>query len=210
VESVNCEAYQMWLPTPPLLETVITIERLLSANETNIKSCVDCGCGAGRDSVFLALRKCWKVYALDNMPKALKRVEHLRDRCEVRSDLVQPLLLDVKKDPNGMRKLMGDLCASGGVDLVVVSRFFHRPLLEMNVIKDIITPGGIIFFHHFLDGVQDHPLGHPSSPHDYLLKGELRQSFSGWHVVLEDETTTLADGRPMVTFIAQKPSMISN
>ena len=41
---------------------------------------MDLGCGAGRDSCFLALRG-WRVVAVDNMKKALERVRLLESRC---------------------------------------------------------------------------------------------------------------------------------
>lgn len=228
--------YHMWQPTPALFDNIHNIENLISRNDSDIslstkcRVCVDVGCGAGRDAVFLGLRDRWQVFAVDNMPKALKRVEHLRDRCEVSSDSVQAVLLDVKKDPYSLlkrftfsdnrdnrdsdrdsdRDSVRDNSVSSGsagrrVDLVLVGRFFSRPLLELGILKDMISPGGFIFFHHFLDGVQHHSIGHPSSPNDYALKGELFKSFAGWEVVMNDEESTLSDGRPMVTFIAQKP-----
>lgn len=216
--SVISKPYHMWQPTPSLLENIQNIENKLNdlSSSSSIRTCIDCGCGAGRDAVFLALRKCWQVFAVDNMPKALKRVEHLRDRCEVTTKMVEPVLLDVKKNPQSLIQFIHDhhikksLCQQDngqeeGVDMVLVARFFHRPLLTLNILKDIIKPGGFIFFHHFLDGVQNHKIGHPSSPSDYAEKGELLSSFEGWHVMMNDEITTLSDGRPMVNFIAQRP-----
>ena len=69
----------------------------------------------------------------------------------------------------------------------------------------LIAPGGAVFYHHFLDGVQHHPtIKHPSSPDDILRRGELgREVFPGWPVIVDDEATPLPDGRPMATFIAQ-------
>ena len=123
----------------------------------------------------------------------------------------------------------------GGVDLLVISRFFMRVLLQRPppgdaepplfasssslssspppppsrcagwAAAELVAPGGVVFWHHFRDGVQHHPLGHPSSPDDIVRPGELRQAFAGWRVLLDDEEGTLPDGRPMVTFIAQRP-----
>ena len=45
---------------------------------------MDLGCGAGRDSCFLALRG-WDVLAVDNMPKALDRARLLADKCDLPS-----------------------------------------------------------------------------------------------------------------------------
>ena len=85
------------------------------------------------------------------------------------------------------------------------------------MLRCLVAPGGVVFCHHFRDGVQDHPtIRHPSSPDDILGRGELRGLFCGgvgeerggvadWHVLLDDEESTLPDGRPMVSFAAQRP-----
>ena len=65
-----------------------------------------------------------------------------------------------------------------------------------------------MLYSHFLDGVQHHPIGHPSSPNDYLQRGELRSVFcSGdaeFEVLVDDEESTLPDGRPMANFLARR------
>jgi SAM-dependent methyltransferase len=155
-----------------------------------------------------------------------------------------------------------------GVDLLVVSRFFYRPLLDSPPLKmttaaaaeevatpaeraattaaaekggeekeeeesvattgavagsktapqapaaprallltarELVAPGGLVFWHHFRDGCQRHPLGHPSNDADIVRPGELLAAFQGWRVLLNDEAAFLPDGRPMVTFVAQRP-----
>ena len=114
-----------------------------------------------------------------------------------------------------------------GVDLLVIGRFFYRPLLEalsedsangsslvsssvaskemLLTARELVAPGGLVFWHHFRDGCQHHPLGHPSSDADIVRPGELMEAFAGWEVLLNDEEAFLPDGRPMVTFIAQRP-----
>ena len=69
----------------------------------------------------------------------------------------------------------------------------------------LVAPGGVVVYHHFLHGVQEHPIGHPSSPADILQKGELGAVFDGWMQLLNDEETPLPDGRPMTSFVAQRP-----
>lgn len=63
-----------------------------------------------------------------------------------------------------------------------------------------------MLYSHFLEGVQNHPIGHPSHPNDYMERGELRALFTGWEILLEDEEACLPDGRPMVHFLARKPA----
>ena len=246
------------------------------------KICLDLGCGAGRDSVFLALRG-WDVLAVDNMPKALARVRRLAARCganastelhcgndgsfvfrdtcgEDTSDRgfepeskpstravgrVVTAMVDVRKNPEALMQCVSTFCGSSplyksdGVDLLVVARFLHRPLFEhmnpcassskVEVAMDtraeklprcdsydsksdatgtssgLVAPGGVVVYHHFLHGVQEHPIGHPSSPADILQKGELGAVFDGWMQLLNDEETPLPDGRPMTSFVAQRP-----
>lgn len=276
---------------------------------------MDLGCGAGRDSGFLALRG-WRVLAVDNMPKALARARTLAARCGVGrgngSDKlrgsVATAVADVRKDPGSLARALhamtqaleggssGAVCHldvppaaaaatnaiagphgnpacdngsgsasakrlrlaasacggggasalgsfGGGVDLLVVGRFFYRPLLDpplpqtptgataaeergaeeddavgasapnapsaprvlWRAARELVAPGGVVFWHHFRDGCQRHPLGHPSNDADIVRPGELLEAFEGWAVLLNDEAAFLPDGRPMVTFIAQRP-----
>jgi SAM-dependent methyltransferase len=254
--------YQMWQPNPPLRMTIDKIEEMVRtrgrgsspcssasllggvSSEARLGSCLDLGCGAGRDSVFLALRG-WDVMAVDNMKKALDRTSLLAAKCE---RTVRTLCVDAKKHPGSLvaalaccdvvdgsssSSSMAGVAASAeqggaasetaregqqerevsplgtfgsGCDLVVVSRYFDRSLLASGLLRDtLVAPGGVIFFHHFLDGVQHHSIGHPSALKDYLLHDELFESFPGWEVLINDEATPLPDGRPMATFVAQRP-----
>jgi len=226
------DSYHLWQPSPPLRETINRIEQKRRHNEgsNSLGSCLDLGCGAGRDSAFLALRG-WTVLAVDNMPRALERTKLLATKC---GRTVHTACVDLKRCPDSLvvaligcdtsaadgcdneaAHLAADLNSKktailpsfgSGCDLVVISRYFDRHLLESGLLqKTLVAPGGIIFFRHFLDGVQHHPIGHPSNQKDYLLRGELRSAFSGWEVILDDEATPLPDGRPMATFIAQRP-----
>lgn len=190
----------LWSPTPVLAGHIATIESRLSAGSAEAFCCVDLGCGAGRDSAFLGLRG-WRVVAVDNMAKALQRAESLAARLGV-SDKLTSSLVDVKKDPDALVNLVRDRTA-GGCDLLLVARFFVRPLLP--TLRDIVRPGGCVLFTHFRDGVQSHEIGHPTSPDDIVQRGELPRAFDGWEVLSHDEETCLPDGRPMVTFLAQKP-----
>ena len=339
----SANVHHLWSPTPELLAAVGIIEEAIAkkgrkpSNDTASAtsdtkalssvpaaptstcrgSCLDLGCGAGRDSSFLALRG-WCVLATDNMPKALARARKLAMRCGVgesscpgnHDDLrsssstspprytgsLATAVVDVRKAPGSVARALHAMNGSGarinspvyhlelrasvapcsddasvesssgtyhdakdrmsdelhcgtkrhrsqeladsgslgsfdhGVDLLLVGRFFYRPLLDKGLsdnsangfslaptsapaaskealltAREMVAPGGLVFWHHFRDGCQHHPLGHPSSDADIVRPGELLDAFAGWEVLLNDEEALLPDGRPMVTFIAQRP-----
>ena len=293
VEGAPKNAHHLWRPTPELLCWCDRIEDAVGtagrgkarcpgadgadgADGVPLGSCLDLGCGAGRDAAFLALRG-WAVLAVDNMPKALARARLLAARCRVgggatggctggeggdrrqngeeargggRGGRLQTAVVDVRRNPADLLRaltscdaaarggaighlelagaevpgssIVGSASSSeargdslgtfaGGVDLVVVSRFFYRPLLRVEpepnpwAVQSLVAPGGVVFWHHFRAGVESHPLGHPSNPEDIVSQGELQAAFEGWEILLNDETNHLPDGRPMVTFIAQRP-----
>ena len=117
---------------------------------------------------------------------------------------VRTALVDVKKTPDSLR----DVVPPGGVDMLLVVRFIQRATLlgDSSILRDLVRPGGVVLYSHFSAGVENHPIGHPSHPDDYLQRGELRAVFRGWEILLEDEKAALPDGRPMVNFLARKPA----
>lgn len=86
--------------------------------------------------------------------------------------------------------------------LVHVARFLHRPLLGISGdIDTLLAPGGFVVFHTFMAGCTK-----PSKPKHLLRPGELRDSFSSWHVV-DFAETRLDDGRPVQFLCARKPPL---
>lgn len=208
-------AHRLWQPAPLLERTITTIERAIGGAGVAF----DCGCGGGRDAAFLAARG-WAVIAADHRLKLLGDAAALARRY-ARSDA-------------GMGSDSVDAAtaaASGGVDCVVATfdtvlnvrprsvdlvlavRFLHRPLLP--ALADAVRPGGVVLYHHFVDGVQHSAVGRPKNPAHILRRGELRTVFpappagtggadADGFDVLVDEETTIADGRPVVNFVARR------
>lgn len=150
---------------------------------------IDIGCGAGRDSVYLATQG-WQVNAVDYLPDALEKVKQLALNNRVS---VNCSLLDLEKDLDCF------IQQSDKYQLVLVSRYLHRPLLP--VLRDKITSGGYIVYQTFMQGCER--FGSPKNPRFLLRKGELAEIFNDFNVLL-DQTEFLFDGRPTNVFIAQK------
>lgn len=183
----------LWKPTQVLEDLIDRIE-----SGTDSRFAMDLGCGSGRDVCFLALRG-WDVCAVDNMPKALDRVKRMSKKFGT-SGQIRTECLDVKRQISRLPELLG----TNGVDLLLVVRFFHRAMLPE--LAALVKPGGFVLFSHFRDGVQYHPIGHPSSADDFLEIGELRGVFGQWEIYLDDEETCLPDGRPMSSMLARRPT----
>ena len=86
-----------------------------------------------------------------------------------------------------------DVCVrppeANGFDVIVVSRFLHRPLLP--AIAQALRPKGLLFYQTFT-GEKTAAVG-PTNP-DYLLRAnELLQSFSDLHILYYLETGQVGD-----------------
>ena len=156
---------------------------------------IDLGCGAGRDSVYLAMHG-WQVTAVDYLPGALAKARQLAmtqavkiktvaDDIESRDGLVQSL-----KQNEWLEQF----------DLLLVARFLHRPLFP--AIKKLLKPGGFVIYQTFMRGCEQ--FGSPKNPNFLLEHGELSGIFD-LYKILHDRVEHLADGRPVSYFVAQKP-----
>eukprot|EP00927_Polykrikos_kofoidii_P076486 TRINITY_DN73572_c0_g1_i1.p1 TRINITY_DN73572_c0_g1~~TRINITY_DN73572_c0_g1_i1.p1 ORF type:complete len:459 (+),score=56.93 TRINITY_DN73572_c0_g1_i1:180-1379(+) len=183
----------LWRPGPLIQAWLPTILRSVVG-----RTALDVGCGSGRDTIFLGMHG-WRTIGTDNMEGALARVAEFAVNMGV-EDRVHTRLVDLK-DAVASTAMLADLAP---LSLVLVTRFLHKPLLP--VLADAIGPCGFIVYEHFDEGALRHPMGRPSKPQDVLMPGELRAVFGGigWEVLLEDNTPTLADGRPMVHFVARR------
>lgn len=85
---------------------------------------------------------------------------------------------------------------------MVVVRFLRRGVLEL--LHEGVAEGGVVLYEHFLRGCES--FGGPKKESQMLEMGELGRVFSEERgfVVLSDEEERLADGRPVVRFIAQR------
>ena len=185
----------LWEPCPLLKRELPGITARLEAAFPGAAggglTALDVGCGAGRDSVYLAAQG-YRVTAIDKLAKHLRRVEKFAARNAVEVETVE---LDVKQA--GAAEAFG----VRSPHLVVVVRFLHRPLL--GVLARALRPGGCLVYEHFKVGAE--AFGSPSKPEDLLRPGELRDALPGWDLAVCDEEGALEDGRPMVRVVAFKP-----
>jgi SAM-dependent methyltransferase len=154
---------------------------------------VDLACGAGRDTVYLALHG-WQMTGVDYLPGAIQRTQQLAQQQQVQ---VNTLLLDLESvaDPFAASAL-----AKQSFNLVVVARYLHRPLLAL--LPNLLAPGGILLYQTFMQGSEQ--FGSPRNPNYLLRPQELAQTFANLAILL-DEIDYLEDGRPVSAFIARRP-----
>lgn len=198
----------LWSPCPLLAEHLPDIERrvpLLQAGGTQPSSstpppplrCLDVGCGAGRDTVYLASRG-HLVRSLDVRSAQLERLAGFAERSGYAGNISCE-----KVNLRDSAAAAAALRPGAGCDLAVVVRFLHRPLLAQ--LAQHIRPGGCLVYEHFLAGSEG--MGGPSRPEDRLDPGELQKFFGGlgWDLAVADDSGTLPDGRPVARLVAFKP-----
>jgi len=182
----GCQSVQLWQANPLLVEAIETIEKHVTG-----RNVIDLACGAGRDSVYMAMRG-WTVNSVDYKQDALDRAINL---AAINSVELSPIQIDLedKSDPFDAES----------ADLIMVMRYLHRPLFS--VIDGLIKPGGAIFYSTFMIGCEQ--FGSPKNPNYLLRDGELAEIFSNFesnYEILIDEKRHLADGRPVACFLARK------
>ena len=118
---------------------------------------LDVACGKGRHALLLAAAG-FAVTAVDRDADALDRLraQALRLELDVRVEVVDLEAPDVE-------------FGADRFDLIVVTRYLHRPLVPHLV--SALAPGGILIYETFL--VSQAERGHPSNPAFLLEPGEL-------------------------------------
>ena len=191
----------LWLAAPVVRRFI----EQFSSTEV-VGNALDLACGAGRDSVYLALNG-WQVLAVDYLPGALEKVERLAQQHQVNVTTCQT---DLETLPESLlvNQLSAQNCPNQPAsaqrttvfNLVLVVRYLHRPLFPL--IKQKVNPGGFLVYQTFLKGCE--AFGSPKNPNYLLEPGELAREFADFDILV-DEIEYLADGRPTNVFIAQKP-----
>lgn len=152
---------------------------------------IDIGCGSGRDSLLMGLMG-YQVIAVDVFADALARVEYSAQRWGL---TIKTVAMDCRKHPEQLIALIQEFKP----DLIMQSRFLHRPLFD--IYEQYLVPGCKITIHTFLEGAAQ--FGSPKKA-DFLLKNEeLAERFKHWSVLI-NQVHTLNDGRPLSMFVAQK------
>ena len=190
----------LWRPCPLLAEHLPEIERraaFAGGNRRKNLECLDVGCGAGRDTVFLASRG-HHVRALDVRRPQLERLAAFAERNACARNVTCEEV-DLRDPASAAAALQAPF------HLAVVVRFLHRPLLAQ--LAAGLEPGGCLVYEHFLSGSE--AVGGPSRPEDRLEPGELSGLFKrdGWDLLVADDTGSLPDGRPVSRLVAFKPTI---
>ena len=194
---------RFWRASPPLERRCGGVEALLRETfpERKERWVLDLGCGSGRDAVFLAMRG-WHVLAVDREEPFLQKLESFAARQNV-SHLITTRIADLR--PQFLNKNLGEILTETRFDMIHMSRFMNRPLL--NYLVHNLPKHSFLAIHHFLVGAQSrHGKPFRQGAEQTLRPGELA---SEWFTlprfqVLMDEESALADGRPVVNFICRR------
>lgn len=180
-----------WSPNPFLAERVQELEDILGGPGI----AVDVGSGTGRDVVYLALRG-WLVFGLESREKLIREGSSLSKvhRVDCRAASIQ------------VNVSHGLPIRRGSVSFISVSRFIHRKSFAQLI--ELLKPGGLLLYSHFLEGCEKTPVGRPRDARGFFLKGELEQMVLDQRcTILYVRQSTLPDTRPMIHMIARKPSL---
>ena len=123
---------------------------------------VDVGCGAGRNSLYLA-RNGWSVTALDISQVALDRLAAEAAEEQLPIDCTQADLESARPAPRA-------LAADSGYDLALMIRYTNLALLD--VVKSALRPGGYLMVELHLQSQAD--VVGPRNPKFRLAPGVLR------------------------------------
>lgn len=200
----------IYTPNPFLVSHIDFVEESLAethlvSSSQSFYTCCDVGCGAGRDSVWLAKRgRGWLVRCVDRLPRCLDRVQRLACRHGV-SNLIECETSLVR----GARVHSSSTSPSFETrkyDLVLAIRFFEREFLTS--LGEMVRPGGgFLLFVSFVAREDGVAYEHPKDPKKVLLAGELVQVFGtggmGFETV-ENCSQILPDGRVMSAYLARR------
>lgn len=144
---------------------------------------LDLACGRGQNSIWLA-RHGYTTLGVDVSGVALGAARAAAARVGVwRHTLFVQADLDSWRPPAGI------------FDLVAVFRFLDRELYEP--LKECVRPDGLLFYETRHEGILERLPG--ANPAYLLRRDELRQAFSGWHIIVYRE------GPENARLVARKP-----
>jgi SAM-dependent methyltransferase len=177
----------LWRPNALLQHFIEEVLPLEDTEDNRRMTALDIGCGGGREAVYLA-RKGFKVTAIEHKSQVLQRAQQLAQQYETDIRFKQ-----CDATQNGCLPPLPQ-------EMVMGFRFLDRALLAR--INQQIAPGGWLIWQTFVEGVQK--FGSPKNPRFILQPGELAQLFPHYRILV-DKIETIEDGRPVNSFIAQKP-----
>lgn len=179
----------LWNPCPLVDEFVSKLdsEEIVLPTLNKRPKALDIGCGGGRDAIYLAKHRI-DVTAIDSEARVLKRSKAL---AQLSGANVKFKCCDIKK---------AGCLPELNIDLITMVRFLNRDAYDY--IRKVLNPGGVVLIQTFVEGVE--AFGSPKNPNFILKQNELAEVFSDFSVIV-DRMDELPDGRPIKSFIAQKP-----
>ncbi len=217
---VGDHSTRLWSPATIVKDFVSYLQtntKITPENKVNHRA-LDIACGAGRDSVYLAMQG-WEVHSVDYQSGSLEKTNLLAKRYGVEvntyqidlelsaGNLKEKKSLQEKVSPNSLLSntdWKNDLISPldnifGEFKLILVVRYLHRPLLHS--IKQKIAPGGFVLYQTFMRGCEK--FGRPKNPRFLLEENELAEIFNDFEIIWND-VRYLPDGRPTNIFLAQR------
>jgi tellurite methyltransferase len=174
----------LWRPSPFLEEIV---DRLPDPRGARARV-LDLAAGAGRESVFMALRG-YQVEACDHDRGALEKAAAMALRHGVS---ITTAMRDLERRDPGL--------PVGAHEVVMVFRFLHRPLLPR--IASAVAPGGFVVYETYLRGQER--FGRPKHPRFLLDPGELPRHFPDFTIERYEERTP-ESGPMLARLLARRP-----
>jgi len=194
---------RLWQPNAFLSQFVARIEAGL-AQRALPRTCLDEGCGSGRDAVFLAARG-WRVFALDTNARLLAVARDLAAHelppCSTTASCGDIVLEEADVTAPSLPPAAA---AEAPFALVHVARFLHRPALADGSLQRLVRVGGFVVYHTFTE-----PSVKPRGTKHVLQPGELRRLFlstpppQSW-AILEHGEASLGDGRRVQYTLTQR------
>ena len=138
---------------------------------------LDVACGAGRHALLLAAAG-FEVTAIDRDADVIDRLGQQAERLGLQ---IETEVIDLERDDEGAAAPADSRAAAASAapppevlapdtyDLVIVTRYLHRPLFP-HLIRSL-APGGTLIYETFLE--QQAERGHPKNPAFLLKPGEL-------------------------------------
>ena len=148
---------------------------------------LDVACGRGRHALLLAAAGL-EVTALDRDPDVIERLGTQAARLGL---ALHAQRVDLEAEDVAI--------AEAAYDLVVVTRYLHRPLMSRLVAA--LRPGGTLFYETFLEGQAAR--GRPTNPAFLLKPGELPRLVAPLTVMRAREGEV--DGALVSSVVAHKP-----
>ena len=161
---------------------------------------LDVACGAGRHALLLAAAG-FDVTAIDRDAAVIDRLGQQAERLGLQ---IQTEVIDLERGDAGDNgddapgAPPPDVLAPDTYDLVIVTRYLHRPLFP-HLIRSL-APGGTLIYETFLE--QQAERGHPKNPAFLLKPGELSTLVAPLSILRQREGDH--DGALLSSVVAQR------